>query len=295
MEKNNLLTLVVTLTVGIILAGSMLMAVLADATATQKTFENDGLYYMTNMGADDSIVYTFDGTNWTINGEPATITKAETTIIAGEGVILRANGTFYTGSPFPVNKITSLTVTAEGMTGTVINSSNVSQSVTFSREIYYAAVTEETDYVMTAYNSTPYAKGNSNIMGYGWTIIGNVGAVYQVTGNIDDGFEVICEKTTMSISNVVCNKTEVDGYIDLYKITSITFDVTYDGNTPDDPSDDVTETATYTAYIAPAKVTAELSQHLDNSKIALLNTIPLLVIISLVMAAVGAIFLGNRD
>lgn len=104
------------------------------------------------------------------------------------------------------------------------------------------------------------------------------GKLIQISGNINDGVTVdILGVSNEVISNLEVNKTAVAGYIDLYVISSITFDYTISGTT---------SSATYNFFIVPYSVTAEMSHHLDASEIALLAVIPIMVIAALLIFAV---------
>lgn len=283
MEKTNLLTLVVTLTVGIILAGSLLMPVITDATTTEKTFENGKLYYMTDLG-EDSITYTFDGTKWIVDGEDANFVISDaTTLIAGNDFIVRSNGQVRGSTTInPTNM--EITVTASGVSGTYNSGAN---TISISADVYYCAVTEKTDYVLCPYNVPVYLHKDSEILADGQSGISSGNAtVFRIEGSIDDGFTVTPVNSGVTVSDLVCNYEAVDGYIDLYKVNSITFKTTYNAEE---------RTQTYSSYIVPASVTSELTNHLNNGEIALMNALPVIVIIGLVLAGVGAIFIRNRD
>ena len=85
MEKKNILTLVITLTVGIILAGSMMMPIISDATTTEKTFENVGYFNMSEISDNTDITITWDHTKptvFTINDSDYDITVPSGTLVS---------------------------------------------------------------------------------------------------------------------------------------------------------------------------------------------------------------------
>ena len=305
MEKNNLLMLVVTLTVGIILAGSLLMPVLSDATTTERTFTNTGAFY---IDADPTDTYTIAYNKASepgviyINGDALDIAFSNSyTVFSIDNAIMRTisdntlqwkgNGQYMTG----ISKV-DLTVSNGSVTGTYIGvgGNETSWPTTTYTECHIASPTRE-DLVMTSYNSTNKVLGDSDIFAFGQTAVKNntVMLLFKITGNVKDGVEITALNSTTgdvdasaTITDISVNATAVNGYRDLYDLTSITFKVEYDSTVTD---------ATYTAYIVPTTVTAELSQHLNAGEIALLNALPILVIIGLVMVGVGAILVRNRD
>ena len=285
--NNKLITICITLVVGVILAGSVLMPILQDATTTEKTFTNVGYYYMTDLG-EDSIVYTYDGTKWTIDGEETTISNSEaTTLVAGDGFIVRANGQLRGSTIASPASISNLTVTATGLSMSYTKPDETTATATVSGTVYYCAVNEKTDHTLSRYNVPVYVNGDSDILADGMSgIATNVTSVFKIEGNIDDGFTVTPQNAGVTVSDVTCNYTAVQGYNDLYQIESITFNTTYN---------DVVRVQSYSSYVAPTEVTAEKSQHLNNGEIALISAIPIMVIIALVMVAVGSLYFGRND
>ena len=292
--KTNILTLAITLTVGIILAGSLLMPVISEATETEKTFNNEGYYYMTDLG-EDSITYVFDGSKWTINDVVVDIDITElTTIVAAENVIIRANG-YFRGTTTINASALNLTVTADSITGTATVSGNT-QTINLSLDVYYCAVTEPTGYVLSKYNTPTYLHKDSDILADGQSAYTpSASAVFRIEGNINDGFTVIPALTSITVTDVECNYTVIDEYIDLYRVDSITFKSVYNSGTPSDPSDDVVRDQTYSSYVVPASVTSEMTNHLNSGEIAILNALPVLIIAALVLMAAGAIILKRED
>lgn len=292
--KTNILTLAITLTVGIILAGSLLMPVISEATETEKTFNNEGYYYMTDLG-EDSITYVFDGSKWTINDVVVDIDITDlTTIVAAENVIIRANG-YFRGTTTINASALNLTVTADSITGTATVSGNT-QTINLSLDVYYCAVTEPTGYVLSKYNTPTYLHKDSDILADGQSAYTpSASAVFRIEGNINDGFTVTPALASITVTDVKCNYTVIDEYIDLYRVDSITFKSVYNSGTPSDPSDDVVRDQTYSSYVVPASVTSEMTNHLNSGEIAILNALPVLIIAALVLMAAGAIILKRED
>lgn len=278
--KANILTLAITLTIGVILAGSLLVPVINDASEVNRTFTNSGIYYMTDLSDEESITYTFDGTDWTIDGEPADIVATDqTTLVAGDGFIIRSNGNI-PGIASP-KSITSLTVDADGIAMSYVKTDDTTATYSKTATVYYCAVNEKTATVLSENNSAVYVKSNTDLVveTFSGTASG-LGTIFLVEGNIADGFTVTPLNTDVTVGDVTCNYVQVDGFNDLYKVTSITFESTHN---------DTVRTQTFTSFIAPSEVTAERSQHLDSGEIAIMAAIPILVIVGLLIVGVNAI------
>lgn len=270
----------------VIVAAAVILPILAEAEKTTTTFENGRLYYMYGLGAEDSVTYTFDGTEWTADGEALDVVVSDsTTLVAGDGFIVRSNGLIRGSTNITPASITTMTVTAAGVTGTYVNSSDVSASINISGTVYYCATSEVTDYVLCPYNEAVYLNGDSEILADGQSAIktGQAG-VFKITGNITDGFTVTPQTLGVTVSDVVCNYEAVDGYIDLYEVTSITFTTVYDGET---------RAQTYSSYIVPAEVTAEKSVHATGVELTIIQILPVLVLVGVLMMIVTA-FIANR-
>lgn len=286
MESKNIIAGVIAITVSLLIVAGVMIPVLNEQTQTEKTFENGRLYYMTDL-SEESVTYTFDGTTWTVDGETVSISVTDTTtVVAGDGFIVRANGQIRGSTVISPASITTMTVSADGITGEYVNSSNVTAAINISGSVYYCMVDEETDYVLCPYNAPIYMNGDSEILADGYSAVkSGAVSVFKIEGNINDGFTVTSQNTNVTVDNVECNYEAVTGYLDLYKVTSITFETTYDGET---------RTQTYSSYIVPAEVTAELSEHFNSAEIALINVLPLLVIIAIVLMAAG-LMVFKRD
>ena len=110
--------------------------------------------------------------------------------------------------------------------------------------------------------------------------------MFHFEGTYDDGITITSANTDATYSNITWNITPMDGYVDLYKLTSIEFDITY--------NDTVTH-ATYSYFAVPTEVTAELAVHPDAATLSMLSVIPIVVMIGIVLAVVGVAIVGRND
>lgn len=300
MEKTNLLTLVVTLTLGIILAGSLLMPVISDATETERTFTNDGLIRMDKVDTDYSASIFWDHTDptvITVNDETYELPQnlpIALTVGGTEEFFIRYNTDavyiFQNNSTMAasVTNGTDLTVTiANGE----ITSTDGTYTITFTYSDSLFIVSDKGKYVMKNTSEAAYVKGDSDIHAYGRTYLTgtiNTACNFAIDGTITDGFTIEGWGTTSTITATEYTVTSevVAGYVDLHKFTKIDFTASDGTNTA---------TATYGQVIVPYEVTAELTNHLNSGEIAIMNALPIMIIVALVVMAAGALYLKRDD
>ena len=305
--NNKLIPIVLTLVVGIILAGSVLIPVLNDATKTENTFSNDGAFF---VEVDPSTTYTLKYQQYAnpgkviVNGETLPITFNQGyTLLRLDNVILRlvSNNQMQLlggGSSYTDVANVDITITNGTVSGT-LGYGNPITTISWPKTTYSEAfIISATDAgeVMKSYNTPAKVNADSPLEAYGVTTINgstNTTVLVEIDGTIADGVNVTlrnkqtsAEITTMTISDLEINYTPVAGYIDLYDLSSITFTVTNGEYTTD---------VTYSAFVVPSKVTAEMTDHLTPGQITLLNAIPVMVIVALVVTAIGVIALRRAD
>ena len=130
---------------------------------------------------------------------------------------------------------------------------------------------------------------DSFFMGVGITSgsssIGIVGL--NVSGSIEDDVTINAWRGTgLTFTNVVIVEEPVSSHINLYSLDKITFTAT---NENDDSLD-----ITYSYFIVPYEVTAEKAQHLSDPMNAILNVIPIIIIVAVLLGVV-AIFIIRRE
>lgn len=281
----------------VIVLAAVLMPVLGDATTTEDKFTNKGRFYMDTSVSDDvTITMNYDIENsvrsWYIDG--VLLSYEENDDVIRPTVVGTDNFVFRTdGRSRGLNSATGGT----DYTVTVTSSSVVTGNKTGNAPLMVAS-TSETDNIMR-YSSTSdaYLLGSSEMIACGWTSLkisdeNTTDGVISFTGSIDDGVEITIYNGTYTFtaSNVQINADEVNGYEDLYKFTSVTFDATYnDGET------DWVTPCTYSVIVIPSEVTAERSVHLNGNEIAILAAIPALVIVALLIGVLAIFFRSKMD
>lgn len=307
---NKLIQVVIAITVGIVVLGSLLTPVIADASTTEKTFTNEGYYYMQKISAEDTtehvltydyndgdFIFTLDGVDISDKIQSDLIT---TVVTDGESWVLRANKNEYvglqgSGSTLSFGGHNTVTANVTFNAGTVtVNRTIVSgdnvvpgSTLTGSYEELWIISNDPTDYVMKKADESAYMLKDTEYLAVGITGMTTWNTVIVLRGDSTD-FDaniVYPPNLTTTVTNKAIGETEVDGYVDLYSLTKLTFTIN-DGTT--------TKDAIYSYFIVPSKVTAELEQHLDTAEIGLIAVIPVLMIVAFLVFAVR-IFGGNRD
>ena len=311
MENKNILNIAIVLTIGVILAGSLMMPVLNDVTATEKTFDNaaNSIAYFDKVGETDEITFEWDHSNptvATINGEEVALPDPTNfyygiSLITSEGMSLRyyKQGTdnyhvqsigggqiagYYGDASVNSGLDLTLTINATAIT-------NTASARTFTTTGNTYTISNSGEYVMKSSDTPAYLLGDSNTIATGLTIVSSVWVVMGWDSNTGAEIEpaVYYPASEYTISNIDVDATDVSGYIGVTKLNKVTYTVTKN----DDPT--VTANVTYSYFIVPASITGELSQHLTPGQNSLVGVIPIMVIVTLLMTAVGAIALRRND
>lgn len=242
---------------------------------------------MTNPTESMSLEF-LGGTDWMIDGEPLDYTVyGATNIIVTDSFFVRNNGQLR-GTTSATWTAANLTIDNGTITGTATAGGNTT-SVNLTYSQIYVATNDTSDNLMKS-TSDVYVTSDSTIYGMGLTSVkdstgGNQFVIFTIEANGSTA-TVTTPTEAVTISNVTVNRVAVDGYIDLYKFTSVTFDATWG---------EYTTACNYNIVIVPSEVTVELSQHLDNGEINLINIIPVMAIVTILLLAVGTITFRNRD
>ena len=305
--NNELIPLAITLVVGIILAGSVLMPVLNDATKTEVTFENEGYFHMTKYSAsDEDLTLIWDSETpaiININGDDFDLSDVgiPVTVLASSNGGARFEYTSNNYCQFcnsagvltadVNNNVGSMSITCSGGTMTATYTPGPGASLenpvtrTSTYEEYYC-ISENGDYVMKKSTSAAYVLDDSPIFALGVTKIGSPAITLALEGNLTDGIAIsqVTSTPTITYTTPVCDYVDDSKYIGLNELSKITFDADNSGTTV---------SVTYSYFIVPATVTAELTDHLTPEQIALMGAIPVLVIVALLVVAVGVVARRN--
>lgn len=293
--ENKFIGLMVGLTVGVLMISGFLWPIVSDATTINKTFSNAGYYEMTYDERENvTVVWNYETPyQITVNDETVALNPTDfsssqrKTILIGDDFVLRTNR----GSGQPIVQFTTPTRNIFGGTG-------VNLTVTCESGTYTATAGPDTvsgtyttlytpsnngEYVMKLSDQDAYLLGNTEFIAMGTSYIGpeNTNVGIKITGSIDNGAEIAAWfGGDWTFNNVQVNSESVDGYRDLYTISTITADAELES---------VTGSITYSYFLVPTEITAEKSEHLDTMQIALIGAIGTLGAIVLIAAAAGAI------
>lgn len=285
MEKTNTLTLIITLVVGIILAGSLLMPVLNDATDNTIVYKNDDTYRMSPLG-EQTIIVHYENSEYTVNGvtfdrNSRPITQNDTLMIfavshaqrSGYEYVIDENG--YHRYNIGIDAVLEVTYDGANHKATVESTTSgttYTGEYDLTSEVYYADPNGE--YIWQS------ELGDGLYIGDDWTKFNcwsdGSNAFYSVIGDTVkvDGVE----DADAVIDKVL---TPIDHITGIQKLTSYSI-------TTDETEHDCR------GYIVAREVsgTTDVSLHEYS---ALIYVIPVIVIVALIMAAVGAIALRRAD
>ena len=314
MNVRNIIMVSITVAIGAVILAGVLVPAVAQGMKTEETFTNEGFYSMNLVGENDEIVieWTKETPNViTIDGNEFDMSFVQTnlsyTLVGNEDFVIRYQKdntvtgiqsyggatyqSFHTGTSSGT-KVT-ITVTATGATYQTDTTSPINTTYSTTNPIYVITDGEgEYSYVMKNANKPAYVFGDSNIYFIGVSVsAGPNGIGVYGSGTLDDGVELSTiykpgSITTVTYSDPIPTYTKVTGYNDLYSLEKYNFTITYDDNSYD---------ATYSYFIVPAEVTAELAIHADSTTRTLLSIIPIFVALGLIVAIASVVYVKYRS
>lgn len=303
---NKLIGTTLGIAISIIVVASILVPTLNEATTTEETFTNEGYARYTSAAASstDEITITWDYTEPTIFtiGEQdidCSAMTAYTSVVLGDDWSIRfvTNGSNYGSIQYlgpsssdylGVSTAGTANCTITLNAGTMTITDGTSTKTADYTNVYYP----DNSGIMTMKKSSSNAyllSDSSIVVANGATALSTSGTVgIAFSGTIEAGYDFTLyrDSNDCTIDNVESNYSVIDDYVNLVELSTITFDITTSGG-------DVT-TATYSYFLVPYEVTANLAHPLGSAEIALLDVIPILMIISIVMLAIG-IVVTRRD
>lgn len=287
--KNNLVGLVVGIACAVIIIGSVLVPNIEDMTVTHTTFDNTEYSYYDMKPLEVGDIWTYSDSSWFYNGDELedlpTTDLWSRSIVLTDTIVYRQNAQTR-GVTYTSNSTTSAEVVSVSDVDTLLFNDTGSVSYTTG----YGAVNDG-EYVMKTYDDSAYILGDTELFVSGVSdFISAPSVLIVISGTISDGLTVsVSPLNTSSAENITLdsysvNYDAVDGYVDLYVLDSVSVTVS------EDYSDTThTQTFTYSTFVIPKEVTAELSEHMTVGEIALIGIIPLLVIAVLVCAVAYSI------
>lgn len=284
--KTNVLTLIITLVVGVILAGSLLAPVISNAQTTigdPITYTNTGpygeLYVTDDVSGTHTIVMSAADNTITYDGEVIT-TPARGYLVVSDAITVAYTGSYMTicyGSDqyqFNATWGNSYDITFENGTATMIRTSS-SGDTTFTKEYTWIGykVSENGNYINVSSNVNVYCNDVKNMIAMGNYTSGDNDTFYIVK----DG-KVNLTNTTYTGSVALRSDTLVSGTTDVinsYIVISV-------------------DDETFTPYVWAVEKTI-MGHESGGASYTLLGAIPILLIVALLMVAIGAIAFRRND
>ena len=286
---NKFIGLVLGLVVGVLMIGSLLVPTITNASKTEDTFDNSeyGYYQMKPLENGDNWVH--NNNQWTYGD--ALLTTSENTgisVVATNNTVVRQDG-IVRGTTYGGNA----TSTAEVFVVDDANTLQINTTRNISFIDGFGAVPEGGDYIIKKYDTAVYVNGDTPLWVTGYTALGDESitqVMVHITGSIDGGLTIsLAPKSQGNTSNLsvvgdyTINYVKVDSHKDLYQLSNVKFTVE---GTIGEAEESVTKEFTYSTFVVPKEVTAELANHLDAGEIAMIAVIPVLMIASLLIFAV---------
>ena len=275
--------------VGILILAAALFPVINEATTTEHTFTNDGLWRMKSIENGDS--WSYSSSTWTYNDEVQTVQSAGAggyNALLGDEWCVRLSG--QARGPTISGNASSLTAEAGEITITFTGIQG-----TLTQDLPGYGLYTSGDYILTAPAKAVYVKGDTQIYATGNSNVESTPCNIHIAGTINDGVTITVMEnrnsatlSNIEVTNVSINYEVVSGYVNLYKLNSITADVSFDATSGGETTSK-SGSITYNSYIVPYQVTAELAVHASQDEIELLETIPVLITVGLIMGIVGVI------
>lgn len=280
--KTNILGLVITLVVGIILAGSLLVPVLDDAKkdlGNPITLTNESQQYMSLSNGDVEI--SLADNVLTVNGETYTFVTTDRIIFACDSFVAYYNGSNAYGSYLNMQSgIRNITAFEASVTDGLLNASVTYEGVVDPETVtdrpvafsFYIDPDGDYSYFSPQYVQ-PYVKSIKDLYAFGAYYTGDNDTYYWYYNGVAGGYS---EDYTYGMTATI---SLADNTTDLFKASDIVYSV---GD----------ETFTPFSMIVAKEVAGHATA---GATYSLLSTIPILVIVSLVLAAVGMIYVRRND
>lgn len=274
-----ILNLVIALTLGVILTASLLVPVINGLESDMtETYANGSLTQKYTATPEDvSISYT-SGTTFDVNGEEYPLgTYVRMSIFSSDALALQLNsagGEIYIMQP-TINQITAtlsegftLTATKEGDITLVYGSSNTTITTTYNWAVYLDKTGSYT-WVSITDSDPKYIKSTEDDLIFAYSFVSGNNYMTYVDGVAKkNGTDTTVEFTTADVP-------DTDG-----KIKTVT-NATFNGNMP------------IVFGFAPTEVNYITPN--NSATINLIGVIPVIVLVSLVIMAAGAIYLKRAD
>lgn len=285
---NKVVGITIAVMVSVALIGGLLVPIVNNAIATSDTYINEGYFFMDKYDSTTNLSITWNYDNpdeFIVNGAVVKYENANlfvSVIISKEfAVRVTADGlslAYYgSGSSFSANESNpNFSLTYEGGVCTASNGTTEKSTNT----AWLFCISNDGDYVMKKSNESVYLNENSEILANGITYFGSAGAQTVIYGDWMDP----THEAASTITDFTVNYEKIDSHVDLYTLSSYTFDMT---------REDVTQAVTYSYFVVPYEVTADRVVPMDPVAAGVLTVAPIIVITS-ILAMVAAVLIRSK-
>lgn len=302
MNTKPIVAVAIALTVGIVTFSGVLIPAIESGVNTEDTFTNTGLIYASELNEDTTMSMSWDHTKpniLTVDGEDMVIPSATwpVSVAFSESWVIRvfpeSNGYIQLVDATSGYPTLAATVSQGSDMSIEINSGTLSATVgttTKTNQITTGLVIDDNgNYVLKKSTDSAYILSNSIVYCAGYTSRGlsdSINLVNIFTFSVDEGIDIWSSYPPSITHTETIDNTEIHSHIDLYSFKSITMEI--------EDTDEHTGTAVYSQVYVPAEVTAEKSIHADASTILLFQTIPVFIVLGMIVAVVGVLYMKTR-
>lgn len=309
MNMKPIVAVAIALTVGIVTFSGVLIPAIESGVDTKDTFTNEGYFRMaeTEISEDDTITISWDYTKPTIISVGDTEYEIELNAGSSRTVafcdncllrLFRHTSTTYSFEIWYAGVKSAYTTTPASATA-IIDSEKVVWTTTDTETATnvtatgtWCIINNTGNYIMKDASTPAYMLKDSIFRIAGVSSIGTTGnsrssSFFVSSGTVDDF--TVTTPGVATVSNEDSTYTDVSGYVNLVSLEKITFTTTWTPN--DEP---IVNNQTYTYFAVPYEVTAEKSIHADASTILLFQTIPVFIVLGMIVAVVGVLYMKTR-
>lgn len=305
MNMKPIVAVAIALTVGIVTFSGVLIPAIESGVDTEDTFTNNGYARFSKTDSETVITWTpsvdrntinINGIDTPLSGFPKTFNYSYS-IAFSDDFILRIymDGAgvqnmqiWQSGYRTGMASTSTYTGTFTISDDTLSFNSGAPDAVTstYTHTGDYLVIDPAGDQIMKPRTETAYVLEDSSII-YAGGISGvdtSVLTGFYIEGTVGE-YNFTPMLSGVTVDNVQTNYTEVSEYVGLLKLENIKFDTTYNDNVIHQ---------TYSYFLVPYEVTAEKSIHADATTILLFQTIPVFIVLGMIVAVVGVLYMKTR-
>lgn len=309
MNMKPIVAVAIALTVGIVTFSGVLIPAIENGVTTEDTYTNTGIFNAKSINETSNHTLSYDYTNpsvLTVDDESVDMTNTPQTygsvtvlfsndwflryVLSNNSLILYKCGTNSAAAIKTIDPTSesNVSVTISEGTATIVMGES-----TYTYTVDGAGMTissDKGDYVIKTSTTKAYVNGDSVVYGIGRTerALGTGGTSFNamISATVDDGLSPIYYSPEYNFSeNESVNYTENSSHKDLYELSGFTFNLVSQG---------VDHPITYNQIFVPTEVTAERTVHANTSTILLFQTIPVFIVLGMIVAVVGVLYLKSR-